>query len=693
MTQSRDHFFITHTRTIVALLFGLSFSVVVAYATPPGSAYTPGETLDPTCAPGDTNCTVSVGAALTFSTGLTNTANTITNNLSTGVSGGQSVVGGTAASNNLTLSSTADATKGKIIFGTSAYDEVNNRLGIGTVSPDQAFVVQGADVSSEPTFMRFDSGVLTLEGDTSGVNGVPIIDFKDSFTDQVLSRMGYVNNRGIVISNYRSGLGNEAIFFEHSADEHSLVVVYGVSAYGIQTRVGIGTDTPSSRFDVVSNNLGTTQTTASGIALSNTHTAVDGLQQMSPALRWSGHGWKTDAVAESQDVEFRAFVTPVQGTANPTGYLGFGSSINGGAYNDNQLVLTSAGYVGIGTTSPGYSLDVAGAGRFSGDIITSDVNGNVVIGGSTSGYVDIYGTEGRKMLIGNGTTGLARIDLYNSNNLVINGGNVGIANTAPGYLLHTGSSSVTTGTTVARFENAGGTCDIVPSTAGGITCTSDERLKKNVTTLEDTVLDKVISVRLVDYNLITESENAPIHVGVIAQEFEQIFPDLVQTDSRGFKSVSYVGLIPYVTKAVQEMHIQMIGINDMETENTWRDSLVEWFGNITNGITRLFAGEIETKNLCVSDESGAKTCITKEQLDALLEDVSELPPPDPVPPEDPIEDPETEDTTDDTNEDTFETSDLPPADDAAVDVEIDETEPAPEPVVNDTQVEEPLSSL
>lgn len=81
------------------------------------------------------------GTSYTFSTGLTNTAGTITANLSTGVSGGQSVIGGTAASNNLTLSSTSNATKGKLLFGTSAYDEVNNRLGIGTASPTYALDV------------------------------------------------------------------------------------------------------------------------------------------------------------------------------------------------------------------------------------------------------------------------------------------------------------------------------------------------------------------------------------------------------------------------------------------------------------------------------------------------------------------------------------------------------------------------
>ena len=72
---------------------------------------------------------------LTFSTGLTDTAGTITADLSTGVAGGQSVVGGVAASESLTLSSTSHGTKGSIILGSlSAYDEVNDLLGIGVLS-------------------------------------------------------------------------------------------------------------------------------------------------------------------------------------------------------------------------------------------------------------------------------------------------------------------------------------------------------------------------------------------------------------------------------------------------------------------------------------------------------------------------------------------------------------------------------
>ena len=103
-------------------------------------------------------------APLTFSTGLTRATNTITSNLSTGVSGGQSVVGGTASGNNLTLSSTSNATKGKILFGTSTYDEANNRLGIGTQSPVNPFdVIRGTAGAMERN--SFESGSFSFNGD------------------------------------------------------------------------------------------------------------------------------------------------------------------------------------------------------------------------------------------------------------------------------------------------------------------------------------------------------------------------------------------------------------------------------------------------------------------------------------------------------------------------------------------------
>lgn len=54
---------------------------------------------------------------LTFANGLTRTANAVANDLVTGKAGGQSVTGGTAASEGLTLLSTSHATKGSVTIG------------------------------------------------------------------------------------------------------------------------------------------------------------------------------------------------------------------------------------------------------------------------------------------------------------------------------------------------------------------------------------------------------------------------------------------------------------------------------------------------------------------------------------------------------------------------------------------------
>jgi hypothetical protein len=76
----------------------------------------------------------TVERPLTFSTGLTRVANTITANISTGIAGGQTIYGGTAANENLTIQSTINATKGSVIIGTAngfIFDETNSRLALG----------------------------------------------------------------------------------------------------------------------------------------------------------------------------------------------------------------------------------------------------------------------------------------------------------------------------------------------------------------------------------------------------------------------------------------------------------------------------------------------------------------------------------------------------------------------------------
>ena len=63
-----------------------------------------------------------------------------------GRGGGQTLIGGTVAGEDLTLQSTAHATKGSVFFGAaqaSAYDEVNDRFGMGTTTPNAPLEVKG----------------------------------------------------------------------------------------------------------------------------------------------------------------------------------------------------------------------------------------------------------------------------------------------------------------------------------------------------------------------------------------------------------------------------------------------------------------------------------------------------------------------------------------------------------------------
>lgn len=113
--------------------------------------------------------------------------------------------------------------------------------------------------------------------------------------------------------------------------------------------LGIAQQTPTSRLHVNTNNLGVTQSDASGILLANTTAAISGTQQISPAVVWQGNGFKTNAAAASQDVRFRAEVLPVQGAANPTVQWLLRTSINGGAYA-TRLTVDSGGDVSSATT-------------------------------------------------------------------------------------------------------------------------------------------------------------------------------------------------------------------------------------------------------------------------------------------------------------------------------------------------------
>lgn len=85
-----------------------------------------------------------------------------------GQAGGQTLIGGTAAAEKLILQSTAHATRGLIQFGaSSAYDEANVRLGIGTLAPSAGLHVGSTAHASGTSIDAIIDGRLHV-GDNSG---------------------------------------------------------------------------------------------------------------------------------------------------------------------------------------------------------------------------------------------------------------------------------------------------------------------------------------------------------------------------------------------------------------------------------------------------------------------------------------------------------------------------------------------
>jgi hypothetical protein len=82
--------------------------------------------------------------------------------------------------------------------------------------------------------------------------------------------------------------------------------------------------------------------------------------------------------------------------------------------------------------------------------------------------------------------------------------------------------------------------------------TSDRLLKDNIENIPEIKTNDILNLNPVEFTFKSDI-NKKKHYGLIAQEVEKIYPELVNTTYLGYKSVNYIELIPIILSKMKSM--------------------------------------------------------------------------------------------------------------------------------------------
>ena len=204
--------------------------------------------------------------------------------------------------------------------------------------------------------------------------------------------------------------------------------------------------------------------------------------------------------------------------------------------SDSFIILSEK--VGIGVASPATSLDVGGNTSIHGYLSSYKI-GIGEIPTVSGPYLDI------KPPITDSTSDIVRVRTnMNTSSLTINHvGNVGIKR-APSLSY---SLDVEGSVNAYRFHEY-----------------SDINLKENITPLTN-ALTRVNQLRGVNFKWKDQKKYPGPQMGLIAQEVEKIFPEVVSTGDDGYKSISYGSLTAALVEAVKELKTE---VDELKEENS-----------------------------------------------------------------------------------------------------------------------------
>ncbi len=255
------------------------------------------------------------------------------------------------------------------------------------------------------------------------------------------------------------------------------------------------------------------------------------------------------------------------------------------AFGSATAFTDGTGYMGFNAVrqSNGYWLSANNGTKNGGFVMFSDLNGSLCFtpiantGSSNNVYADSYVSNNVRVKFGTScflcvgasspssscTEYFKGWKTIHENTLSYRGTfNIDLSNNDP-RIFNTYSSYAM----VLYNPNTGNYEDIE---ARNFIQSSDASLKTNVATITNS-LQKVLQLRGVSFNWVNEPQSNMKSYGFLAQEVEQVIPDIVFTnDTSHLKTMNYIGIIPYLVEAIktqqQTITTQGTRINTLETD-------------------------------------------------------------------------------------------------------------------------------
>uniref|UniRef100_A0A6C0KT08 Peptidase S74 domain-containing protein n=1 Tax=viral metagenome TaxID=1070528 RepID=A0A6C0KT08_9ZZZZ len=200
------------------------------------------------------------------------------------------------------------------------------------------------------------------------------------------------------------------------------------------------------------------------------------------------------------------------------------------------------------------TLAVTGAATFSDNV---SISGNLTVSGTTTSLnTETLTVKDAAILLANENSASDVIDFgvegeYNAGSGVVYAGFKRIHGTGEFVFFQNAANQI-------ESQNPSNDAYAVVM-ADSFNCASDARLKKDVVSLEN-ALDKIDSIRGVHYNWIDENQSKDRQVGVIAQEIQAVYPELVMQGGNGYLSVDYPKLTAVLIQSVKELKAMVLAL-------------------------------------------------------------------------------------------------------------------------------------